>query len=131
MLDTLTVEFPHIEDEEAESTYKEHDHKESVSHSCHNIECEWEKNGHVIHLKLVNFFKPSFNDGIILWGLIGPNDTVIKSLIGLIGHLLFPLRFFTFLSFTVTLLRFGPLVVNIDHVFDKLDNDKNSEYQCG
>ena len=66
MLDTLTVEFPQIEDEEAKSTDEEHDHKEGVSCSCHYIECEWEKNGHVIHLKLVYFFKPSFNYGIIL-----------------------------------------------------------------
>ena len=66
MLDTLTMEFPKIEDEEAKSADKEHDHKEGVCHSHHDIKCKWEKNGHVIHLKLMYFFKPSFDYGIIL-----------------------------------------------------------------
>ena len=66
MLDTLAMEFPKIKDEETKSTDKEHDHKESVCHSRHHIECKREKNGHVIHLKLMYFFKPSFDDSIIL-----------------------------------------------------------------
>jgi len=66
MLDTLTMEFPEIKDEETKSADEEHDDKEAVSHSSHDVKCKGKEDGHVINFKLVNFFKPSLDYGIIL-----------------------------------------------------------------
>lgn len=65
MLDTLTMEFPKVEDEEAKSADKKHDHQEGVCHTHHDIKSKGKKNWHVIHLKFMYFFKPPFNDSII------------------------------------------------------------------
>lgn len=42
MLDTRSVEFPQVEDEEAESADEKHDDEERVSGAGHDVECKRE-----------------------------------------------------------------------------------------
>ena len=74
MFHTGPVQFPQVENQEAEGTDEEHDDQEGVRGASHDIEGKWEQNRHVVYFELVNLFKPAFNDGVLLVGLAGLDD---------------------------------------------------------
>lgn len=74
MLHTGPVQFPQVENQEAEPTHKEHYDQERVRGPSHDVKCKWKQNRHVVYFELVYFFQPTLNYCVLLVRLTGPDN---------------------------------------------------------
>ena len=68
------VQFPQVENQEAEPTHKEHDDQERVRGPSHDVKRKWKQNRHVVYFELVHLFQPTLNYCVRLVRLTGPDD---------------------------------------------------------
>lgn len=128
MLNTLSVQFPQIENQETEGTHEEHDHKESVCCTCHYVEGKGEKNRHKVYFEFVDFLQPTFDNGIFFSRLACLDYSSVKSFEGLVA--LWGLSL-PFLPLRIPFLWSGSVFVDVNEILDKSDDDEDGEYEGG